>query len=148
MEGPTSDTVQATQSGQAGTTCRIIHPDDTYAGLQGLTSFSGIASETVGAQGICMHLLRMPPGVRANAHLHEQHETASYLISGEVEMWYGEELREHMVMDAGEFLDIPAGMPHLPYNASDTEAVAVLARIDPNKQESVVLLPHLDNVHE
>jgi uncharacterized RmlC-like cupin family protein len=37
-------------------------------------------------------------------------------------------------------------MPHLPYNLSDTEScVAVIARTDPNEQESVVLLPELEN---
>jgi uncharacterized RmlC-like cupin family protein len=36
-------------------------------------------------------------------------------------------------------------MPHLPYNASGTETcVAVIARTDPNEQESVVLLPELE----
>jgi uncharacterized RmlC-like cupin family protein len=38
-------------------------------------------------------------------------------------------------------------VPHLPYNASETEAcVALIARTDPNEQESVVLLPELDAV--
>jgi uncharacterized RmlC-like cupin family protein len=37
-------------------------------------------------------------------------------------------------------------MPHLPYNLSQTEScVAVIARTDPNEQESVVLLPALDD---
>jgi uncharacterized RmlC-like cupin family protein len=36
-------------------------------------------------------------------------------------------------------------MPHLPYNLSDTEScVAVVARTDPNEQESVRLLPELE----
>jgi uncharacterized RmlC-like cupin family protein len=39
-------------------------------------------------------------------------------------------------------------MPHLPYNLSDTEnCVALIARTDPNEQESVVLLPELDRIH-
>ena len=57
----------------------------------------------------------------------------------------GENLAEHLTVKAGQYLYIPAGMPHLPYNPSDTEpAVAVVARTDPNEQESVVLLPELD----
>lgn len=51
------------------------------------------------------------------------------------------------MIQAGEFLYIPPGVPHLPFNTSDEEAVAVLARTDPNEQESVVLLPELDAVH-
>jgi uncharacterized RmlC-like cupin family protein len=39
-------------------------------------------------------------------------------------------------------------VPHLPYNPSQTdEAVVVIARTDPNEQESVVLLPELDGLH-
>ena len=88
-----------------------------------------------------MHLLTIPPGGRAKAHLHEQHETTIYVISGQAGMWYGEGLRQYLTMQTGEFLYIPAGMPHLPANLSDTElCVAVLARTDPNEQESVVLL--------
>jgi uncharacterized RmlC-like cupin family protein len=49
--------------------------------------------------------------------------------------------REHLEVRAGQFLFIPAGMPHLPFNPSDSEpCVALLARTDPNEQESVVLL--------
>ena len=37
---------------------------------------------------------------------------------------------------------------HLPYNRSATEDyVALIARTDPNEQESVVLLPELDSIH-
>lgn len=60
-------------------------------------------------------------------------------------MWFGEGLREHLEVRAGDYLYIPAGMPHLPYNPSATEVcTAVIARTDPNEQESVVLLPELD----
>jgi uncharacterized RmlC-like cupin family protein len=95
-----------------------------------------------------MHLLTIPPGGRAKAHLHQHHETAIYVLSGEAGMWYGENLGEHLIVKAGDFLYIPAGVPHLPYNPSPTQPVsAVLARTDPNEQESVVLLPELDGLH-
>ncbi len=71
-----------------------------------------------------------------------------YVLHGEGHMWYGEKLAEHLTVKAGEYLYIPAGVPHLPYNPSDTEAaVAIVARTDPNEAESVVLLPALDAVH-
>ena len=125
-------------------TCVIVRGEDGFEGLQGLTYFAGISAENVGAKAICMHLLKMPPGTRAKAHLHDSHETAIYLIEGRAAMWYGENLEQHMEMQAGEFLYIPAGVPHLPYNPFDAEAVAVLARTDPNEQESVRLRPDLD----
>ena len=92
-----------------------------------------------------MHLQTIPPGGRARAHLHANHETAIYVLSGTAEMWYGEVLQQHLTGRAGDFLYIPAGTPHLPANCSPTEpCIAVIARTDPNEQESVVLLPELD----
>lgn len=129
-------------------TCQIIRPSKTFEGKQGLTYFEGIASETVGSTGICMHMLALPPGIKAKTHFHEHHETAIYVIKGEAQMWYGDNLSEYMIVREGEFLYIPAGVPHCPANLSDSEVVAVLARTDPNEQESVVNLPELDEIVE
>jgi uncharacterized RmlC-like cupin family protein len=60
-------------------------------------------------------------------------------------MWFGEGLREHVSMRAGDFVYIPANMPHLPYNPSaDSPCTGLIARTDPNEQESVTLLPIAD----
>jgi uncharacterized RmlC-like cupin family protein len=128
-------------------TCQVIHDTGSYDGKQGLTYATGISAESVGAQRLCMHMLRLPPGARAKAHLHATHETAIYVISGRTGMWYGDHLEQHLVVGVGEYLYIPAGVPHLPYNPGPAEAVAILARTDPNEQESVVLRPDLDAVH-
>ncbi len=126
--------------------CRLVKSGASFVGKQEFTYFAGIAAENTGAQGICMHLLAIPPGGRAKAHFHESHETAIYVISGVAGMWWGETLEEHMECAPGDFIYIPAGVPHLPYNASRTEPCsAVVARTDPNEQESVVLRPDLDD---
>ena len=101
------------------TTCKVLRPDTRYDGKQGLTYDAGISAESVGAQHLCMHLLTIPPGARARAHLHQQHETAIYVLSGATEMWYGAQLEQHCVVRAGELLFIPAGMPHSLSNVSD-----------------------------
>ncbi len=129
-------------------TCKVIRRGVPYEGKQALTYVSGVAAETTGSQGICMHLLNMRPKERAKAHLHENHETAIYVISGQSVMWYGERLEERVEVNSGDFVFIPAGVPHLPYNPSETEiCTAVIARTDPNEQESVKLLPELDGIH-
>jgi uncharacterized RmlC-like cupin family protein len=124
--------------------CTIIRPGDSYSGRQGLDYGAGVSAESAGSRGICMHRLTMQPGQRARAHLHEHHESSIYMISGRVEMWHGPQLEHHDVVEAGDFVHIPAGVPHLPANTSDQPAEAVIARTDPNEQESVVLLPELD----
>jgi uncharacterized RmlC-like cupin family protein len=60
-------------------------------------------------------------------------------------MWYGEKLEDHLVVCAGDFVNIPPDVPHLPYNPSDQDYyVAIVASTEPNEQESVVLLAELD----
>jgi uncharacterized RmlC-like cupin family protein len=126
-------------------TCVVVRPGKAYEGAQQLSYFPGISAESAGAQGLCMHVVTIPPGGRAAAHLHRAHETAIYVLSGEVTMRYGEGLREELQVQTGDFLYIPAGMPHLPVNTSASESArAIVARTDPNEQEGVVLLPDLD----
>jgi uncharacterized RmlC-like cupin family protein len=129
----------------AAPACRVVRAEAEVAGKQGHLYARGISAQSAGAQGIHLQLVRMPPGARAKAHKHEGHETAIYVLSGESGTWYGDRLEHHVIARAGDFLYIPANVPHLPYNLSDTEScVAVIARTDPNDQESVVLLPGLD----
>jgi len=132
------------EAGTARTCVRIEHAAQ-YAGKQGLNYFAGVSAETAGSTGLCMHMVTIPPRGRAVPHLHEHHESAVYVLSGEAGMWYGEGLREHVWMRAGDFLYIPANVPHLPYNVSDSApCVGLIARTDPNEQESVTVLPLAD----
>jgi uncharacterized RmlC-like cupin family protein len=124
--------------------CRLVRPSDTYDGKQGLTYFEGIASETVGSRAICMHLLTIPPGGRAKVHLHQDHETAIYILQGEAITLWGDTLEERTDLRGGDLFYIPAGVPHLPVNIGNAPVSAVIARTDPNEQESVVLLPELE----
>jgi uncharacterized RmlC-like cupin family protein len=122
-----------------------VRPGSESNAKQQLLHAPGISADTVGAKGIHMQLVTIPPLGRAKAHKHEGHETAIYMLSGKSGVWFGEELEQHLFVSAGEFFYIPANMPHLPYNPCDGEAcVAVVARTDPKDEESVVLLEDLD----
>ena len=128
--------------------CAVVHAGVPFIGKQGFSYAPAISAETVGTSAIHMQLLTIPPGGRAKAHKHKAHETAIYVLRGTGGMYYGERLELHLVAHSGEFMYIPANVPHLPYNMSQTEpCVAVVARTDPNEQESVVLLPELDALH-
>jgi len=121
--------------------CKVISGRAAYRGKQNLDVFEGISAEAAGSKALCLHVITIPPGGRAKPHLHEHHESSVYVVSGRAGMWFGEGLREHVWMSAGDFLYIPANTPHLPYNPSDTEpCVGVVARTDPNEQESITLL--------
>jgi uncharacterized RmlC-like cupin family protein len=124
---------------------RVVRPGPSFRGKQGHVFAPGISAEAVGSKALHMQLLTIPPGEIGRAHKHDGHETAIYILKGEAGTFWGEHLEHHVFVQAGEFVYIAAGMPHLPYNPSDREdLVAVIARTDPNEQESVILLPELE----
>ena len=126
---------------------RILRPAEALQSKQGLLNADAISAESVEARALWMGTVSLPPGARANAHYHADHETAIFVLSGGGEMWYGDGLQEHANFQEGDFIYIGAGVPHLPANPSRTESmVAIIARTDPNEQESVVLLPELDEL--
>lgn len=128
--------------------CKVVRAGEPFVGKQGLLYSVGISAESAGAKRIHLQMVTIPPGGRARAHKHESHETAIYALSGESRVWHGDRLEHHTVVRPGDFFYIPANTPHLPYNPSQTESVvALIARTDPNEQESVVLLPELDAIH-
>jgi uncharacterized RmlC-like cupin family protein len=117
-----------------------VRPDAETLTRQRLPYFVGISGATAGAQGISMNLVIIPPGGAAEPHFHRDYETAIYLIKGRVETRYGQGLKQSVINEAGDFIFIPPGVPHQPFNLDKTEpAQALVARNDPNEQENVVL---------
>jgi len=121
-------------------TIQCVRPNDQIITKQKLPYFVGISKETVGAQGISMNLVVIPPNASPEPHYHKDFETAIYILQGDVETRYGEGLKETMVNRKGDFVFIPPGVPHQPFNLSKTEsAMAIVSRNDANEQENVVL---------
>ena len=128
-----------------------IRPAATTATKQGLPIFQGISGQNAGAKHISMNKVIIPPGGSAKAHVHKGYESTIYLIKGRVKTLYGEGLKNEVINEAGDFIYIPADLPHKPINLSSTEAAeAIVARTDPDEQESVehVAEPGADHVHE
>ena len=125
-------------------TVRVIAPEMAYEGKQKMGLVAGICQETVGSEALCMHLVSMPGRTRGAVHMHDAHESSLYVTEGCTRTYFGQNLEHHVDSKAGELLYIPAGMPHLAANLKNEPASGVLARTDPNEQESVRLMPHLE----
>jgi uncharacterized RmlC-like cupin family protein len=124
----------------------VVRAGESYHGKQGLDYVPGVSAQSVGSQAIWLGSVTLPPhGGRTKAHLHENHETALYLVSAdEVEFLTGEQLEHREIARAGDYIYIPAGVPHVAVNRTETPAVFMAARTDPNEQESVVMRPDLE----
>ena len=115
---------------------------DQTGSKQELPIFPGISDKTGGATGLSLLKFVIPPGATAKAHIHKGYESAVYLIQGRVETRFGDGLKKTVVNEAGDFIFIPADVPHQPRNLSDTEpAIAIVARNAPDEQEHVIAYP-------
>jgi uncharacterized RmlC-like cupin family protein len=129
--------------------CVIIRSAENYDGKQGVSLASGISGRSAGSKALCLHLVMIPPGSRGMPHYHAEHESAIYTVSGETEVWHGDGLLQRTVVRAGDFMYVPPGTPHLPVNRGNVLSVSVVARTDPEEQESVVIMElprHLANL--
>jgi uncharacterized RmlC-like cupin family protein len=120
-------------------TVQSVRPDREVLTRQRLPYFLGISGATVGSRGLSMHMVVIPPGAKSEPHSHRGYETAIYVLEGRVQTRYGPKLESTVVNEAGDFLFIPAGVPHEALNLSATEpARAIVARNDPAEQDNVV----------
>lgn len=125
-------------------TCKVVRTGDAYTGRQGFTYLAGLTGDTAGSRGICMTLATLPDGARAKAHLHRGIETAVYVIEGEASTYYGDALEHVAHACAGEYIYIPADVPHLVINRSGALCRALVAHTAADDQAGIVLLPELD----
>ena len=115
-----------------------IRPDQEVMTRQRLPYFVGISGNTVGAAGLSMHLVTIPPGAKSEPHRHIGYETGIYVLEGRVLTRWGEALEHETVSEAGDFLFVPPGVPHEAINLSESApARAVVARNDPAEQDKV-----------
>lgn len=124
--------------------CKVVASGDAYVGRQGFTYLAGLTGSTVGSQNICMTVVTLPDGARAKPHLHRGIETAVFVIEGEADTHYGESLGECVRARAGEYVYIPADVPHLVINRSGAPCRALVAHTAADDQAGIVLLPELD----
>lgn len=125
----------------AGTRVAVVRAADGVDKPQGFTYFHGVSKEAVGATRLAMHLGVLPPGMVGPAHTHAGHETAVYVLEGEALIRWGAGLAHETRAVAGDFVFVPAGMPHQAINPNATRPCrTVIARTDPSEHEAAVLV--------
>jgi uncharacterized RmlC-like cupin family protein len=125
----------------------VVQGGKSYVSKQGPEYTPGVSAETVGAKALFLGVVTLAPGARTSSHVHERHESAFYMLSGEeVEWWTGDELQYREVAHPGDYLFVPPNVPHVAVNRSKTvPAIFVGARNEPTAQESVVMRPDLNS---
>jgi len=123
----------------------VVSGGAEYRSDQGSDYEPGVSAETVGSKVLFLGIVTLPPGKRTRAHVHERHETALYMLSGDhVEAWTGDELQYREVVRPGDYGYIPATVLHVAVNRGQQPAVFIASRNEATAQESVVLYPEMD----
>lgn len=125
--------------------CEKVDHQALYCNEQGLEYQNGVTSRTTSASSICLQVMTLGAQMRAFAHKHSDIETTGYVISGNLEIWYGNKLEKLLRIDSCCYSYIPPDVPHLvanpSHNTSCTVAVAHSASVPDFGLE---LLPDLD----
>ena len=124
----------------------IVRRGTAVEGAQRLRYAPGVTSGTTATRGLCLTNAELPPGARSACHLHRGIESAGYVASGTVGVWWGERLEEHAVLEAGDFAYIPPDLPHVVGNVGDEPAFVVVAHSSASDQDGIELLPELDGI--
>ena len=105
---------------------------------RGVVGGAEISQATTGAHNIYMGIFRVPAGARGRPHYHDNCESALYMLSGAIEIRFGDTLQESLTVEAGDMLYVPPRVTHTVQNTSDTDpAEYVVARDSPTVETSV-----------
>jgi uncharacterized RmlC-like cupin family protein len=95
----------------------------------------------IGAQRIWLGKVSNAPGYRSVPHHHADAETGGYVLSGRARIYFGAKYRDYYDLEEGDFVLVPAWMPHIECNRSArTELVWMTSRTPDN------LVVNLDDV--
>ena len=111
--------------------------DDNTPQTKGMKRFAAIAKSNVGAEKIWAGTVNIEPSAKTGAHHHGELESVIYVLSGKAKMRWGEKLEFEKYAYPGDFIFVPAFVPHQDINASKDKMLrCVLFR---SGQEPVVV---------
>src|SRR3954471_8738304 len=104
---------------------------------RGVVGGSEISQATTGATNIFMGRFRVPPGAQSSPHYHEKCESALYMLSGRIEIQWGNHLADRVQVGPGRTVFVPPRQTHIVRNLSDSEAAEYVVARDSPTEDSV-----------
>jgi uncharacterized RmlC-like cupin family protein len=104
---------------------RIIHPSEFDGGtLQtpGSERQAAVAPQLGVESTMWGGMFEVKPGSRTGIHHHGEQQTIAYVLSGICEVRWGESGEFAASAEAGDFIHVPAFLPHMEMNSSDSQS--------------------------
>src|SRR5213080_3944992 len=103
---------------------RIIHPaefDTATAQTPGSERRAAVSPQLGIASALWGGLFEVEPGARTGIHHHGDQQTIAYVLSGICEVRWGARGEYAARAKAGDFIHVPAFLPHMEINRSNSE---------------------------
>tara|TARA_Y100001960_G_C14723571_1_gene853765 strand:- start:120 stop:512 length:393 start_codon:yes stop_codon:yes gene_type:complete len=94
----------------------------------GMIRKPAIHKESTGASKIWFGTVTCAPNYKGPPHHHGEAETAAYVVSGHVRVYYGEDFKDHVEAGPGDYLFVPANTWHIEENPYDVPCEQFLTR--------------------
>jgi uncharacterized RmlC-like cupin family protein len=104
---------------------------------RGVVGGAEISQATTGATNIYMGIFQVPPGAQSRPHYHASCESAVYMLSGTLEVKWGDRLEQTVTIGPGDMVYVPPRETHLLTNLSDSEAAEYVVARDSPTEDSV-----------
>ena len=104
---------------------------------RGVVGGAEISQATTGATNIYMGVFRVPAGAQSRPHYHENCESAVYMLSGRLEVRWGDQLEETVEIGPGDMVYVPPRETHLLRNLSESEPAEYVVARDSPTEDSV-----------
>ncbi len=116
---------------------KLVKPGPEHEVPRGILGGSEVSQATTGAISIYMAKFRVPPGARSRPHYHANCESAVYMLSGTLEVRWGDHLEDRLTVEPGDMLYVPPRQTHIVRNRSETEPAEYVVARDSPTEDSV-----------
>jgi uncharacterized RmlC-like cupin family protein len=117
---------------------RVVKPSGEERDVpRGVVGGAEISQATTGATNIYMGVFRVPAGTQSRPHYHADCESALYMLSGAIQIRWGDRLEQTVDVHAGDMLYVPPRETHIVVNLSDSEPAEYVVARDSPTEDSV-----------
>ena len=117
---------------------KVVKPSDEDRDVpRGVVGGAEVSQATTGATNIYMGVFRVPAGARSRPHYHANCESAVYMLSGDLEVRWGDHLEDRVTVEPGDMLYVPPRQTHIVRNRSETEPAEYVVARDAPTEDSV-----------
>ena len=111
---------------------RAADVSDATAQTAGMVRRLGVDVRGDGTAALWMGHVVAHPGMDSGPHHHGAAETGVYVVRGHIRFFFGEDYQQHVDAGPGDFVHVPAHLPHIERNLTNEPAELVAARAGGN----------------